>query len=164
MAFPQTPSHALPGAFLHTPAIASRLAQQQDPVRRQLFRENSTSGVQVTRFGQDGLDAPTQPAEEQALQNLPPQNLPPQPPLAKAATYVNNALTRDGEYPQLDSYCRRKSFLLLYSTFLFYTDTKLTLTMHRALVRLRCYGHRIAMGSLQDDAHVSHPSECDGAV
>ncbi|KAI1775530.1 nucleoporin-domain-containing protein [Hypoxylon cercidicola] len=111
MAFPQTPSHALPGAFLHTPAVASRFNSQQDPVRRRLFRENSVPG-QVARFGQDasiGVDAPTDLAAEQALRSLPVQNLPPLPPLAKAASYINNALTRDGEYPQLDSYCRQIS-------------------------------------------------------
>ncbi|KAI2622300.1 nucleoporin-domain-containing protein [Hypoxylon sp. NC1633] len=110
MAFPQTPSHALPGAFLHTPAIASRLSSQQDPVRRRLFRENSSTRL----FGQDaggglGFEPPAQAAEDPALRGLPVQNLPPQPPLAKAATYINTALTRDGEYPQLDSYCRQIS-------------------------------------------------------
>ncbi|OTA55948.1 nucleoporin Nup157/170 [Hypoxylon sp. EC38] len=109
MAFPQTPSHALPGAFLHTPAVASRFNSQQDPVRRRLFRENIAPSA-----GQ--LDAPTNPDEEQAmirglqgLQSLQSQNMPPQPPLAKAATYINNALARDSEYPQLDSYCRQIS-------------------------------------------------------
>ncbi|KAI0888548.1 nucleoporin-domain-containing protein [Annulohypoxylon maeteangense] len=113
MAFPQTPSHALPGAFLHTPAVASRLNAQQDPVRRRLFRENSAPpSSQASRFSQDhglGLDAPTTIAEEQAVRSLQTQNMSPQPPLAKAATYINTALNRDGEYPQLDSYCRQIS-------------------------------------------------------
>ncbi|XXG99502.1 hypothetical protein Hte_005841 [Hypoxylon texense] len=112
MAFPQTPSQALPGAFLHTPAVASRLNAQQDPVRRRLFRDGPAPAAQVARFGQDpapGLDAATGLAEAQALRNLPAQNLPPLPPLAKAATYINNALTKDAEYPQLDSYCRQIS-------------------------------------------------------
>ncbi|KAI1642367.1 nucleoporin-domain-containing protein [Daldinia loculata] len=114
MAFPQTPSHALPGAFLHTPAIASRFNAQQDPVRRRLFRDNSAppSG-EVARFSQDhglGLNAPTQPAEEQIIRaGLQAQNMPPQSPLAKAASYINNALAKDGDYPQLDSYCRQIS-------------------------------------------------------
>ncbi|KAI1373996.1 nucleoporin-domain-containing protein [Hypoxylon crocopeplum] len=114
MAFPQTPSHALPGAFLHTPAVASRFNAQQDPVRRRLFQDNPAPGGPAVRlFGPDvagiGLDAPTHPAEEQALRGLLVQNLPPQSPLAKAAGYINTALTRDGEYPQLDSYCRQIS-------------------------------------------------------
>ncbi|KAI0831024.1 nucleoporin-domain-containing protein [Hypoxylon sp. FL0890] len=114
MAFPQTPSHALPGAFLHTPAVASRINAQQDPVRRRLFRENSAPSTgQVAKLGPDhglGFDVPTQPSEEQAIiQGLQGQNMSPQPPLAKAATYINNALAKDGEYPQLDSYCRQIS-------------------------------------------------------
>lgn len=111
MAFPQTPAHAVPGAFLHTPAVASRFNAQQDPVRRRLFGENAGAGDQVARFGQEpagNLDAPTDVAEEQALRNLPAQNVPHLPPLTKAATYINDSLKRDSEYPQLDSYCRRE--------------------------------------------------------
>ncbi|KAI1382701.1 nucleoporin-domain-containing protein [Hypoxylon trugodes] len=115
MAFPQTPSHNLPGAFLHTPAIASRFGAQQDPVRRRLFQEHTNSilsDAQGPRLGQDhglGLDAPTTTAEEQLARGMRAPTLPPQPPLVKAASYINNALTRDGEYPQLDSYCRQIS-------------------------------------------------------
>ncbi|OTB00577.1 hypothetical protein M426DRAFT_15384 [Hypoxylon sp. CI-4A] len=113
MAFPQTPSQALPGAFLHTPAVASRFSSKQDPVRRRLFQDApAPNGAQAVRFNQDhglGLDAPNNPEEEQVLRGLPQQIMPPQPPLLKAATYVNTALTRDGEYPQLDSYCRQIS-------------------------------------------------------
>ncbi|KAI8956850.1 nucleoporin-domain-containing protein [Daldinia sp. FL1419] len=113
MAFPQTPSHTLPGAFLHTPAIASRFNAQQDPVRRRLFRDNSASNGEVAKLGHDhglGLDAPTHPTEEQMIQaGLQAQQMAPQPPLAKAASYVNSALSRDGDYPQLDSYCRQIS-------------------------------------------------------
>ncbi|KAI5862066.1 nucleoporin-domain-containing protein [Durotheca rogersii] len=114
MAFPQTPSQALPGAFLHTPAVASRFSSQQDPVRRRLFREppNSSSN-QTVLFGQDtgglGPDPAPLAADPQTIRGLPGQNMPPQPPLAKAAAYINNALTKDSEYPQLDSYCRQSS-------------------------------------------------------
>ncbi|KAH9994585.1 nucleoporin-domain-containing protein [Xylariaceae sp. FL0662B] len=117
MSFPQTPSQALPGAFLHTPAVASRFNVQQDPVRRRLFAEPSApSGSQVSRFGQESgisFDAPTSTAGEQAMRGVqvhpvpPPQ--PPLPPLAKAATYINNALVKDDQYPELDSYCRQSS-------------------------------------------------------
>ncbi|KAI1463074.1 nucleoporin-domain-containing protein [Daldinia caldariorum] len=116
MSFPQTPSHSLPGAFLHTPAVASRFnAQQQDPVRRRLFQTTPSSNGEAAGFGQGqghglGLDAPTQPAEEQTMRTgLQAQNMPPQPPLAKAASYINNALAKDADYPQLDSYCRQIS-------------------------------------------------------
>ncbi|KAL7627249.1 hypothetical protein AAE478_001438 [Parahypoxylon ruwenzoriense] len=81
MAFPQTPSHALPGAFLHTPAVASRFSSQQDPVRRRLFREPSaSSGSQVAVFGQDpslGLDPAPSAADQQVIRGLPGQNMPP---------------------------------------------------------------------------------------
>ncbi|KAI1764492.1 nucleoporin-domain-containing protein [Hypoxylon sp. FL1150] len=112
MAFPQTPAHAVPGAFLHTPAVASRFNAQQDPVRRRLFGENVGNAGQVARFGQDpaqNLDAPADVADEQALRNLPAQNVPHLSPLTKAATYINDSLKRDSEYPQLDAYCRQIS-------------------------------------------------------
>ncbi|OTB09916.1 hypothetical protein K445DRAFT_323510 [Daldinia sp. EC12] len=113
MAFPQTPSHSLPGAFLHTPAVASRFNAQQDPVRRRLFQTTPAPSGEVSGFGQGhglGLDAPTQPVEEQIMRaGLQSQNMPPQPPLAKAASYINNALAKDRDYPQLDSYCRQIS-------------------------------------------------------
>ncbi|KAI1334484.1 Non-repetitive/WGA-negative nucleoporin C-terminal-domain-containing protein [Xylariaceae sp. FL0016] len=110
MSYTQTPSQALPGAFLHTPAVASRFNSQDDPVRRRLFPQNSSSNSQVSRF-QDvnsSLNAPTTPAEEQMmrLQTAP---VPPQSPLAKAAMFVNGALTKDEQYPELDTYCRQIS-------------------------------------------------------
>lgn len=118
MAFPQTPSHSLPGAFLHTPAVASRYSAQQDPVRRRLFQPGSNPNAQAAgTFSRNqglGLNAPTQAGEEQAARGLQNQNIPPMPPmpplppLAKASFYINNALAKDGEYPQLDSYCRRE--------------------------------------------------------
>jgi hypothetical protein len=33
---------------------------------------------------------------------------PPQSPLAKAASYVNHSLAMDGQYPELEQYCKRK--------------------------------------------------------
>lgn len=113
---PTTPSHALPGAFLHTPAVASRFnAQQQDTVRRRLFREQSTAGSssnpQPPIFSANpapgfGFNAPT--ADDQNMR--PPMNplAPPQSPLAKAASFINQALTKDESYPDLDQYCRRQ--------------------------------------------------------
>jgi nuclear pore complex protein Nup155 len=117
MSFPQTPGHALPGAFLNTPAVASRFnaQQQQDPVRRRLFSQSSVSaptGNQPPRSGQDAVAlAPgnstltNDEAMMRASQSAP---APPQPPLAKAATFINNALTKDEHYPELDAYCRRE--------------------------------------------------------
>ncbi|RYP53607.1 hypothetical protein DL768_001471 [Monosporascus sp. mg162] len=119
MSFGQaTPSHALPGAFLHTPAVASRFSnqQQQDPVRRRLFREQPTgaasSNPQPARFAGEagpvvGFDAPT--TNDQSMRPQPNPLAPPLSPLAKAATYVNTALALDEAYPELDSYCRQSS-------------------------------------------------------
>ncbi|KAI1495484.1 Non-repetitive/WGA-negative nucleoporin C-terminal-domain-containing protein [Biscogniauxia marginata] len=111
MAFPQTPAQTLPGAFLNTPAIASRFNAQQDPVRRRLFKENPASAIsQVPKFAHDNaLNAPTTAAEEDAMQAAQSIPSPPQPPLAKAASFINNALAKDELYPQLDTYCRQIS-------------------------------------------------------
>ncbi|KAI0198004.1 Non-repetitive/WGA-negative nucleoporin C-terminal-domain-containing protein [Astrocystis sublimbata] len=118
MAFPQTPGHALPGAFLNTPAVASRFNAQTDPVRRVLFAQQPAPSAaqgqgqgQPTANPQNGLDpigtfasrldgAQPQPGQPAA---------PPQPPLARAAGFINNVLARDDHYPELDSYCRQIS-------------------------------------------------------
>ncbi|KAI0478394.1 Non-repetitive/WGA-negative nucleoporin C-terminal-domain-containing protein [Xylariaceae sp. FL0804] len=117
MAFQQTPSHALPGAFLATPAVASRFsAAQDDPVRRRLFPQpSSSSSTQVSRFGQDaalGRAPAAAGVDDQAQRGLQANPLPPaqpQPPLAKAAGYINNALREDCQYPELETYCRQIS-------------------------------------------------------
>lgn len=113
---PTTPSHALPGAFLHTPAVASRFnAQQQDAVRRRLFREPSTTGgssnTQTTTFGGNpapglGFNAPT--IDDQTMRPAMNALAPPRSPLAKAAGFINSALNKDENYPELDQYCRRQ--------------------------------------------------------
>ncbi|KAI1422015.1 Non-repetitive/WGA-negative nucleoporin C-terminal-domain-containing protein [Xylaria sp. FL1777] len=116
MSFPQTPGQALPGAFLNTPALASRFGTnaQQDPVRRRLFAQPSTrpgtgaaetapranSGTNAGQIVVGDDDLLTRAAQSPAS---------PQPPLAKAAGFINNALARDERYPELDSYCRQIS-------------------------------------------------------
>ncbi|KAH6659382.1 Non-repetitive/WGA-negative nucleoporin C-terminal-domain-containing protein [Truncatella angustata] len=123
MAYAQTPMRPVPGAFMHTPAVASRFGTNPDPVRRQLFRENSTqpAGPQQNPFVQNGLDAPTGP--QQALQPLgqpaggavngqpltTTTAAQPQSPLAKAASYVNSSLVLDGQYPELEQYVKQMS-------------------------------------------------------
>ncbi|KAI8628320.1 nucleoporin-domain-containing protein [Xylariaceae sp. FL1651] len=113
MSFPQTPSHALPGAFLQTPAVASRFNAQPDPVRRRLFSQSSVpSGSQPPRFGQDSgpsLNTSTPANDEAVLRASQSSSVPPQHPLAKAASFINNALTKDEHYPELDTYCRQIS-------------------------------------------------------
>ncbi|GAP84740.1 putative non-repetitive WGA-negative nucleoporin [Rosellinia necatrix] len=113
MAFPQTPGHALPGAFLNTPAVASRFSAAEDPVRRRLFSQapapptnqppapTPTSRGALPPLGANSTNAPIsangRPSEA------------PQPPLARAAGFINNALLKDEHYPELDSYCRQMS-------------------------------------------------------
>lgn len=114
----------VPGAFMHTPAVASRFGSNTDPVRRRLFSEGSNhpAAGPLAAYGETRLDAPTgpqqalqpvgQPAsggvtgEQQALTTT--TTAQPQSPLGKAAGYVNNALALDGQYPELEQYCKRE--------------------------------------------------------
>ncbi|KAI1299021.1 Non-repetitive/WGA-negative nucleoporin C-terminal-domain-containing protein [Xylaria venustula] len=116
MAFPQTPGPALPGAFLNTPAVASRFNAnaQQDPVRRRLFSQPPTrpgpgavDNASRANFGVNGSGQ--NPGDDDLLMRAAQPSAGPQPPLAKAAGFVNNALARDERYPELDSYCRQIS-------------------------------------------------------
>lgn len=126
MSFPQTPGQALPGAFLNTPAVASRFSAsgQQDPVRRRLFSQpGPRSGSSATEnnpnasFGANGGPIVGQNASDDDTLTRSSQP-PPSPlsPLAKAAGFINSALTRDERYPELDSYCRRELTLNLNMT------------------------------------------------
>ncbi|KAI0452033.1 Non-repetitive/WGA-negative nucleoporin C-terminal-domain-containing protein [Xylaria acuta] len=114
MAFPQTPGPALPGAFLNTPAVASRFSAQQDPVRRVLFPQPpAPSAGQPAAPAQDGLDplaaSGARLANDNALARSSQPTAAPPPPLVKAAGFINNMLARDEHYPELDSYCRQIS-------------------------------------------------------
>ncbi|KAF2999093.1 hypothetical protein E8E14_006599 [Neopestalotiopsis sp. 37M] len=111
----------VPGAFMHTPAVASRFGANPDPLRRRLFDDasNHPTAGPVTGYGESGFDAPTGP--QQALQPLGQPvtgggqalatvaAVPPQPPLTKAASYVNNSLAVDRQYPELEQYCKQMS-------------------------------------------------------
>ncbi|KAI1815836.1 nucleoporin-domain-containing protein [Poronia punctata] len=148
MSFPQTPAPAVPGAFLNTPAVASRFnaEMQQDPVRRLLFASPRSVSFAEGQPGTPGAQSMTQPRSQQGIQaGSQPSSQPSifgqdpvpsstsalrastsasddavmrasqlastasQPPLAKAANFINNALTEDEHYPELDSYCRQIS-------------------------------------------------------
>ncbi|KAH8680837.1 non-repetitive/WGA-negative nucleoporin [Xylariales sp. PMI_506] len=111
MAYPQaTPMRPVPGAFMHTPAVASRFGGNADPARRRLFTEQSLV-PRGTGFADRPSDVPAGPSQGQPLSGptnaLPPP--PPQSPLAKAAGYVNNALSGDEQYPELEQYCKQIS-------------------------------------------------------
>ncbi|KAG6012658.1 hypothetical protein E4U54_007381, partial [Claviceps lovelessii] len=128
MSFPQTtPLRPLPGAFLNTPAVASRFQSGSDPVRRQLFpnASNLPSGGPVgSNSAVSNSALVTTPAETQgsatavttisarnvelaAVSALPlprPENV---PPVVKAAKAINSFLQMDESFPDLDSYCRQ---------------------------------------------------------
>lgn len=118
MSFPQTPARIVPGAFLNTPAVASRFQASSDPVRRQLFPATDASSQNTTvskssapttrgssavatasKVTKDGLLVPSLiPAPRS-------ENV---PPVVKAAKAINTFLQADERFPELDSYCRRK--------------------------------------------------------
>ncbi|ORY58196.1 Non-repetitive/WGA-negative nucleoporin C-terminal-domain-containing protein [Pseudomassariella vexata] len=114
MSFTQaTPMRPVPGAFMNTPAVASRYGAQQDPTRRRLFADQPSNGTgsQSAHLGSQGpFDAPS--GGSQALATVSGESnqaAPPRSPLTKAAGYINTALARDEAYPELDTYCRQSS-------------------------------------------------------
>lgn len=174
MAYPQaTPMRPVPGAFMHTPAVASRFGSNVDPVRRRLFNEGSNhpTGGPLAGFSQNGFDAPAGP--QQALQTVGQpvavaaiggQQAPttttaaqPQSPLAKAAGYVNNSLALDGQYPELDQYCKRE-FMWLRNR-----HHQLTRYNHRNVIGLFTR-HRSCMGALQDRPAIHTPRSSIRAI
>lgn len=110
MAYPQaTPVRPLPGAFINTPAVARAMAQQDDPVRRRLFPDvppTSTSAAGLPGAAAPAA-APAARSRTEPLVKLP--TVDPASPLTKAAGTINKLLQHDGEYPDIDSYCRRKN-------------------------------------------------------
>lgn len=140
MSFPETtPVRAVPGAFLNTPAVASRFRTEQDPVSKNLFprsesgqraapgslRRNSSSSTSRSRaVARSGLVpgktagslldmtaqsgdatavAPANPVPIRRVENI--------PPVVRAARAINGSLTSDENFPDIDSYCRRKDTL-----------------------------------------------------
>lgn len=110
MAYPQaTPVRPLPGAFINTPAVARAMAQPDDPVRRRLFPDAPPSSGAAP-----GLSGAAAPAAAPQTSRSPAEPLVKLPtvdktsPLIRAAFNINKLLQHDGEYPELDAYCRRK--------------------------------------------------------
>jgi nuclear pore complex protein Nup155 len=121
MSFPQTtPVRPVPGAFLNTPAVASRFQSGSDSVRRQLFTGNDSnqavshkSSAPVSSSRSVAATAPSAPRTASNDSLIVPTALPPLrtenvPPVVKAARAINACLQSDGRYPDLDSYCRRR--------------------------------------------------------
>jgi hypothetical protein len=125
MAFPQmTPMKQVPGAFLNTPAMASRFQPAQDNVHRQLWPVgDSTSGdlqgrsdpVTTAPVDRDQINqsqiAPTSQASHPGFGSTSlvsathTANL---PPIVSAAKAINTFLQQDETFPSLESYCRRE--------------------------------------------------------
>ncbi|KAJ4153524.1 hypothetical protein LMH87_010008 [Akanthomyces muscarius] len=136
MSFPETtPVRAVPGAFLNTPAVASRFRTEQDPVSKNLFprsesgqraasgslRRNSSSSTSRSRaLGRSGLassqttgsllDMTAQSGDAAAvapINPVPVRRVENIPPVVRAARAINGSLTSDENFPDIDSYCRQ---------------------------------------------------------
>lgn len=95
MAYPATPQRPLPGAYFATPA-ASRF-NTGPPVRQPLFPQ----GVRPAA-GPNPIDGHPNPQSRE----LPaPRAL---PPVQRAANTINEVLKRDANFPEIDTYVRRK--------------------------------------------------------
>lgn len=124
MSFPQTtPVRPVPGAFLNTPAVASRFQSASDPTRRQLFTQPETSNAHSSALVPGTKDTTSTSAGDRILSRradaqgsgglvaanpLPaprPENI---PPVVKAAKAINTFLQTDESFPDLDSCCRRE--------------------------------------------------------
>lgn len=117
MAYPQaTPMRPLPGAFINTPAVARAMAQSDDPpVRRRLFPDaaSTTSAAPGLSSAAPAVAPPTAPSPAEPMVKLPAVDK--GSPVIRAAFTINKLLQHDGEFPEIDSYCRRKHFLSLSS-------------------------------------------------
>ncbi|KAG6036656.1 hypothetical protein E4U41_005580, partial [Claviceps citrina] len=124
---PTTPLRPVPGAFLNTPAVASRFQSGPDTVRRQLFANASnlqpggpagenlavnksapastSAGAQGSSTAATAMDG--RHAELAAAHSLPPPRVENVPPVLKAAKAINSFLQTDESFPDLDSYCRQ---------------------------------------------------------
>lgn len=132
MSFPQTtPLRPVPGAFMNTPAVASRFQSGSDPVRRQLFPTSSntqpggqaggnlvpsgsgsaaTHGSGLASTGSSTALTAVNAGDSSLapINPLPVPRVENVPPVVKAAKAINAFLQMDESFPDLDSYCRRK--------------------------------------------------------
>lgn len=180
MSFPSTtPLRPVPGAFLNTPAVASRFQSGSDPVRRQLFPTSSSaqSGGQGGGNLVSGNSIPalvpggsvrTQESSETlttvsdssdsgfvAANPLPAPRVENVPPILKAAKAINSFLQMDESFPDLDSYCRRKKMKCPASDMLVAMMLTTAFLCRGRFLRLRTSRARLTMGSVPQDANVS---------
>lgn len=120
---PATPLRPVPGAFVNTPAVVSRYqTSSHDPVRRTLFSseaQNPQTAVATTAAAHGTVATTASTAVTAAESNaegaglasltpMPPPRVENMPPVLKAAKAINTFLQSDENFPDLDSYCRRK--------------------------------------------------------
>jgi len=106
LALPQTPQRPLPGTYLQTPA--PNLSYQSRLTSQPGFRPGTVASQQ--QYGSQG--------QSQALTQQPDPNGQgvgrPQSeqlrPIERASRTINGTLGQEARYPELDSYCSRKSF------------------------------------------------------
>jgi nuclear pore complex protein Nup155 len=94
----QTPQRPLPGAFFNTPA-ASRFGAPPQP---SIFRP---TGLAVAPPGATPQDANPQQTTSQSLTGLQNRSI---QPIQRAARTINETLQKEANFPDLDSYVRRK--------------------------------------------------------
>lgn len=94
----QTPQRPLPGAFFNTPAPSRFGAPPPAPI----FRQTSITSAQTSAPGRDATAQQVAPQSLPGLQNRPLQ------PIQRAARTINETLQKEANFPDLDSYVRRK--------------------------------------------------------
>ena len=100
VSFPATPQRSLPGAFSMTPAPAKQAAGNTLP-QPSLFRQPSNSkNVGFQKQGQQTLatrpSSGGSPSDSQSLDSV-----------ERAARTINEALTSEAKYPELDAHVSR---------------------------------------------------------
>ncbi|PHH69897.1 hypothetical protein CDD82_7460 [Ophiocordyceps australis] len=113
---PATPQRPVPGAFLNTPAVASRYQGGPDPVRRNLFpvpdAANAPAADQNFRQrappagGENAIPPAGAPKAATAASGLRSENL---SPATRAARAIDCFLNLDASFPDLDTYCKQGS-------------------------------------------------------
>ena len=107
MAFPgmQTPQRPLPGAYFNTPAASRFDARPPPPIFRTTSQSFSSGAGGSGPVG--GLNASGQ-QQQQPSQSRQQSQIRSLQPVQRAARTINEVLVKDLQFPDLDSYVRRK--------------------------------------------------------